>query len=182
MKLEFHPFAQQNTLSRRRIVTGIVAGLGALAARSALPQSQQPAMQEKPSSAATAAQTTLHYEIDYAAAPQRIYAALLESKQFAAFTGLPAEIDAKPGGAFALFGKLIDGRNVELVENQRIVQAWRPASWHPGIYSIAHFELRARGAGSRLVFDHTGFPAGLANSLDEGWHGHYWEPLKKYLA
>jgi activator of HSP90 ATPase len=182
MKFEIHPLSRENTLARRRIVTGIVAGLGALATRNAFSQSQQPAMQQKPSSAATARQTTLHYEIDFAAAPQRIYAALLDSRQFTAFTGLPAEIDAKPGGAFTLFDKQIEGRNVELVESRRVVQAWRPAAWAPGVYSIAHFELKPRGAGSTLVFDHTGFPAGIADHLDSGWHEHYWEPLKKYLA
>ena len=48
------------------------------------------------------------------------------------------------GGAFTTFGKLIEGRNIELVPNQRIVQAWRPASWEPGLYSIVRFELKPR--------------------------------------
>jgi hypothetical protein len=33
-----------------------------------------------------------------------------------------------------------------------------------------------------MIFDHTGFPAGDYDSLDSGWHEHYWEPLKKFLA
>jgi hypothetical protein len=35
-------------------------------------------------------------------------------------------------GAFNTFGGLIEGRNVELIPNRRIVQAWRPAHWDPG--------------------------------------------------
>ncbi len=187
MKLAIPSFASDTSstrrqFARRQFMTGAAMSLGALAAQSAFSQAQQPAMQEKPSSAATAARTTLHYEIDYAATPQRIYAALLDSKQFAAFSGMPAEIDPKAGGVFSMFNGMIVGRNVELVENQRIVQAWRPASWKAGIYSIAHFELKPHSAGSTLIFDHTGFPAGLADHLDEGWRGHYWEPLKKYLV
>src|SRR5579863_2891526 len=154
---------------------GILAGIGALAASRLLAQPQQPAMQEKPSSPANATLTSLHYEIEFKATPQRVYSALLEPRQFAAFSGMAAEIDAKPGGAFSLFGGMIVGRNVEFVENRRIVQAWRPASWDAGIYSVAHFEIKPRGSESSLVFDQTGFPAGLHDHLDAGWIGHYWE-------
>ena len=93
-----------------------------------------------------------------------------------------AAIDPVPGGAFSMFGGLIAGRNIELVEDRRIVQAWRPTHWDPGVYSIVHFEFKALGANSTLIFDHTGFPAGDYDHLDSGWHEHYWDPLKKFFA
>jgi activator of HSP90 ATPase len=68
------------------------------------------------------------------------------------------------------------------VSNERIVQAWRAGSWSPGIYSIARFELTEQGTGTKIVFDHTGFPQGTAEHLAEGWKVNYWEPLEKYLA
>jgi len=105
----------------------------------------------------------------------------LDPKQFAAFSGMPAEIDANAGGAFSLFGGQIVGRNVELITSQRIVQAWRPAHWTPGVYSIVKFELKPNGSGSTLVLDHTGFPEGLADHLDSGWHEHYLSALQKYF-
>ena len=123
----------------------------------------------------------IHFDIDYKTAPERIYHVLLDAKQFKACSGLPAEIDPKPGGWFKLFDGQIEGRNVELVPNQRIVQAWRPASWPAGIYSIARFELVPRGAGTRIVFDHVGFPEDQQEHLASGWTEHYWEPLHKYL-
>lgn len=172
-----HPATPAPT--RRQLIARIAAGLGALAARTAFAQAQ---MQEKPANPAHAALTSIHYVLDFKAAPQRIYETLLGSKQFAAFTGMAADIDSKPGGAFSMFGGLIVGRNIELVENQRIVQAWRPTHWDAGVYSIAHFELKPRGSEATLVFDHTGFPAGEFDHLDFGWHSHYWEPMKKYFA
>ena len=66
--------------------------------------------------------------------------------------------------------------------NQRIVQAWRAGNWPPGIYSIAKFELVEQGSGTRIVFDHTGFPKGDAEALASGWKAHYWEPLAKLLS
>jgi activator of HSP90 ATPase len=123
----------------------------------------------------------IHQEIDFTASPQRIYEALLDAKQFTAFSGMPAQINRDVGGAFSLFDGHIVGRNVELVPNKRIVQAWRTVDWPEGAYSIARFELKALGSGTRLVFDHVGFPEGLHDHLAEGWEGHYWQLLKKYL-
>jgi activator of HSP90 ATPase len=139
-------------------------------------------MKKTPSTAANQARTSLHQEIDIKSSPQRIYELLLDSKQFAAFSGMPAEVDPKAGGAFSMFGGMIVGRNVELVPNQRIVQAWRPASWDPGIYSIVKFELKPQGSETKVVLDHTGFPQGAFDHLDPGWGMRYWEPLKKFLA
>ena len=106
---------------------------------------------------------------------------LLDSKQFGAFTGGAADIQAQPGGVFKLFDGAIEGRNIELIPNQRIVQAWRPGSWPAGVYSIVKFELMAHGSGSRVLLDHAGFSEDKQEHLRTGWHSHYWEPLHKYL-
>jgi activator of HSP90 ATPase len=178
-------------ITRRRALAGAAAGIALSISRfPALGQqpapAQQPTMDQKPSTAANAMRTSLHQEIELNAAPERIFSVLLDSKQFAAFTGMPATIDPNPGGAFNTFGGLIEGRNVELIPNRRpnprIVQAWRPTHWDPGVYSVVRFELKAASSGTALVLDHTGFPAGEFDHLDAGWYSHYWDPLKKYLA
>ena len=126
--------------------------------------------------------TSIHYQIDFHPSPERLYQTILDQKQFAAFSGMIPTIDPTPGGAFSLFGGLITGRNVELIPNPSIVQAWRPGHWDPGIYSIVHFEFQPHADETTLVFDHTGFPAAEYDHLDWGWYHHYWEPLKKFLA
>ena len=50
--------------------------------------------------------TSLHQEVDLQSNPARVYAVLLDSKQFAAFSHEPADIQSDPGGAFSLFEKL----------------------------------------------------------------------------
>jgi activator of HSP90 ATPase len=139
-------------------------------------------MKQIPVTPVNGEKATLHYEFELKATPQRVYHLLLSSKEFAACTGLPAEIDAEVGGAFSLFGGQIVGRNVDLVPGQRIVQAWRPAHWDAGSYSIVKFELKAHGAASTVILDHTGFPVDDADSLDKGWHEHYLDKLKKYFG
>lgn len=137
---------------------------------------------------------SIHQEAVFKAGRNRAYEALTDARQFDKIVQLsgvmqamhlpdkPAEISRDAGGAFALFGGYVTGRHVELVPNERIVQAWRAGSWPSGIYSIAKFDLVEQGSGTRIVFDHTGFPKGEAESLASGWKAHYWEPMQKLLA
>ena len=123
----------------------------------------------------------IHQEIDLNASPQKVYEALLDSKQFTEFSARAAEINREVGGAFSLFKGHIIGRNLELVPNQRIVQGWRVVTWPEGAYSIARFDLKPQGSGTHVVFDHTGFPEGLHDDLAQGWEENYWSLLKKYF-
>jgi activator of HSP90 ATPase len=137
---------------------------------------------------------SIHQEASFEASRKRVYEALTDAKQFDKVIQLsgvtqamhlgdkPAEISREVGGAFALFGGYITGRQVELVPNERIVQAWRTGGWPPGVYSIARFELVEQGPVTKLVFDHTGFPKGEAETLASGWKAHYWQPLAQLLA
>jgi activator of HSP90 ATPase len=126
--------------------------------------------------------TSLHQEVVLHASAQKIYKILLDSQQFAAFTGMPATIAPEAGGAFSMFGGMIEGRNIQLVPDQMIVQAWRPKHWEPGVYSIVRFTLQPEGSQTTVVLDHTGFPEGNFEHLDEGWRVRYWKPLELYLA
>jgi hypothetical protein len=56
------------------------------------------------------------------------------------------------------------------------------APWAAGVYSIVRFELAPAGAGTRLVFDHTGFPPEDREDLNANWYRAYWNPLQAYLA
>jgi activator of HSP90 ATPase len=182
MKIESDCVGLASVVSRRRVIAGIVMALGGLAIDSRATGGTPETMVETPTSKETQMRTSIHQDVAFKASPQLIYEALLDSKQFAGFTGSPAEIDPREGGAFSRFGGRVSGRNIELVPDQRIVQAWRPASWAKGIYSIVRFELAPQGSGTAIAFDHTGFPEGKYDGLLSGWNEHYWGPLAKYPA
>jgi activator of HSP90 ATPase len=137
----------------------------------------------------------IHQEVVFKASRKRVYEALTDAKQFnkvvelstamkAAMipAGSPAEISSDVGGAFSIFGGHIVGRHLELVTNERIVQAWRVVDWDPGVYSIVKFQLAEQGSETKVIFDHTGFPEGKGQHLAEGWKINYWQPLEKYLG
>ena len=131
---------------------------------SVLAQVKQDSMNQHNSTATSLNSTNIHQEIDFKASPQRVYEALLDAKEFSEFSTMPAQIDSAVGGTFSLFNKHIVGRNLELVPNKRIVQAWRVVDWPPGVYSIARFELIPQGSGTHLIFDHTGLSGEFARS------------------
>ncbi len=137
----------------------------------------------------------IRQKVAFKAPPERIYAALLDASVFQKVSLLSAAIRSgmvkatplsritrQAGGEFAIFGGHITGRQIQLVPHTRIVQAWRPADWEPGVYSIARFELAPAGTGTALLFEHTGFPKGQAAHLAEGWQENYWKPLEKFLS
>ena len=123
----------------------------------------------------------LHHEVTFAAPPARVYRALMDSAQHAAFTGAAATVSPEVGGAFSAHEGHVEGRNVELVPDRRIVQTWRTRGWPEGVWSLIRYELVADGAGTRLSFDHDAIPDGESEHLDAGWKARYWEPLAKYL-
>ena len=180
--------AFMNTPTRRQLIAGMAVAFGCLTLRSSEAWARA---EEEISHTAEA----IHQEPIFKASRKRVYEALTDAKQFnkvvllstAMKSGMapgtkPAEISPEAGGAFSLFGGYVTGRQIELVANERIVQAWRAGGWDPGIYSIAKFDLVEEGSGTKIVFDHAGFPKGKAEHLAEGWKINYWAPLEKFLG
>ena len=124
----------------------------------------------------------IHQEVTLSADPSRVYRVLVDTREFSAATGAPATGDSTEGAPFSLFGGHITGRHVELVPGKRVVQAWRAKTWAEGSYSIVRFELIADGKGTRVVFDHEGFPEDLTDHLAKGWASNYWEKLAALFA
>lgn len=125
----------------------------------------------------------IHQEVVFNAEPKRIYEALMDSAKHAAFTANgDANISREAGGPFSTHGGEIVGRNIELVPDQRIVQAWRVKHWPEGMYTVIRYELNDDGGKTRLVFDQWGAPADQAEHLAEGWKARYWQPLERYLG
>jgi uncharacterized protein YndB with AHSA1/START domain len=129
----------------------------------------------------------IHQEVVIKTSRARVYQALTDAKQFSKVTDyvMPRAatvISPEAGGAFSIFGGVITGRNIEMVPNERLVQAWREKNWDPGVFTIVKFQLNEEGSGTRVVFDQTAIPQGHADHLAPGWKSHYWESLQKYLA
>jgi uncharacterized protein YndB with AHSA1/START domain len=123
----------------------------------------------------------VHQELTFSAAPSKVYRALVDTAEHTKFTGAPADMGSGEGARFTAYGGKVEGRHIELVPNERIVQAWRPATWGPGVYSLVRIALTDDGGKTKLVLDHDGVPEEFVQHIDGGWHKMYWEPLRRWV-
>src|SRR4051812_26824535 len=117
------------------------------------------------------------------AGAKEIYEALMDQKKHAKFTGAPAKISRKVGGIFTAHGGYCTGVNLELVENKKIVQAWRGSDWpaeHLSTITFA-FSKAAGGKGTKISFTHNGVPEKFVAGIKQGWKDFYWAPMKAML-
>jgi activator of HSP90 ATPase len=182
-------------VSRRTLACGLALLPGLLAVPGGATLAGAPSAAAAHSEGLSHSAEAIHQEVSFTASCQRLYAALTDARAFDAVTRLSdglslvtapgaqaTAIGSEPGSAFTLFGGYITGRNLDMVPDQHLVQAWRAGSWPAGDYSVVRFSLAAAGSGCRLVLDHRGFPQGQGKSLAYGWRVHYWGPLAKFLA
>lgn len=124
----------------------------------------------------------INHTVTFNAPPAAVFKALMDSKQHSRFTGEPAKMSGKPGGAFTCYGGYIKGINLEVARPRLIVQAWRSKNWPRETWSIVSFKLsKLAGGKTRLSFAQTGVPAGDFKDKNKGWNTHYWQPLKRFV-
>ena len=58
------------------------------------------------------------------ATPADIYATLMSSEKHGALSGQPAKMSSRVGGKWSV-GHDLEGKNVKLTKDKRIVQTWR---------------------------------------------------------
>lgn len=105
----------------------------------------------------------------------------MDSKKHAAFTGAAAKIGREVGDRFSAYDGYIEGTNVALVRNKKIVQMWRGNDWPEGEYSKVTFKLNKIGGGTHLSFRQSGVPDNQYKAIKQGWIDFYWEPMRKML-
>jgi uncharacterized protein YndB with AHSA1/START domain len=129
----------------------------------------------------------IHLEAVIPASPQQVYDYLTSGEIFGAATGMPARLNAREGEPFSIFGGRVEGRQVELLPGERVVQAWRfggahPEPWEPGVYSVVRFTLRPEGDATRLVIDHDGIPPQAVDRIESGYPAFYPDPMTEYFS
>jgi len=130
----------------------------------------------------------IHQEVTLAAPPSTIYELLTNSEKFSLATGMPATIGAGEGAEFSLFAAHVEGRQIELIKNERVVQAWRFPGWPQGIYTLVRLTLVPVEEGTKLLLDQDAIPDGVSPLYDTwlehiatNWATFYFKPFINYL-
>jgi activator of HSP90 ATPase len=125
----------------------------------------------------------IQQSVTFNAPPETLYEMFMDSAKHSAATGGEAHISRKLGGRFTAWNGMLSGRNLLLVPNRMIVQAWRSVkfpSGSPDSVLILTFTKVARG--TRVEMVHVNVPAEDHKGVLQGWPKFYWQPWKKYLA
>lgn len=125
---------------------------------------------------------TIEQTVFFDAPPAVVYDALLDPEKHSTFTGSLASTNNRVGAEFTAWDGYISGKNLELIENKKIVQEWETTEWPKG-YPRSRLEitLLPKKGGTELRLLQTSVPAEQVEEYTGGWHSAYWEPLAEYL-
>jgi activator of HSP90 ATPase len=123
---------------------------------------------------------TIKQSVTFKVGAHAVYELLMDSKKHSVLAGDEARISRKVGGKFNI-GGYIEGVNLELVPDEKIVQSWRYEDWPKGHFSKAVFSLEEQEGKTRLTFTQAGVPEEFYQDIKQGWIDYYWTPMKEIL-
>lgn len=118
------------------------------------------------------------YEIN--ASPEEVFDALLNPELIQDWSGDEAQMNAKVGGTFSLWGGQLFGTNTEIVKNKKIVQDWSYDQMVEG--SIVTFNISSKNKGTVLELIQEEVPEKFFNSLSDGWDTYYLGAIQEMFA
>lgn len=116
------------------------------------------------------------------ALPKDIYAAWLSSEGHTKMTGGVATASDIPGDPFTAWDGYIEGKNLILEKDKRIVQSWRTSQFEAAEEdSQIEILLREKDGQTELTLIHTKVPES-GEHYQKGWEDHYFQPMKAYFS
>lgn len=129
---------------------------------------------------------TFHQTVEFAnVTAHDLYRTYMSSREHSAAINAPASISPEIGGSFKIFGDDgLSGRNLAIVPDKLVVQAWRARAWlqdDPDSTLILMFEDGVSGASIQLV--HANVPAHAYQRVNpEAWNRTYWQRWKEHFS
>lgn len=115
------------------------------------------------------------------ASPEAVYGAWLDAEQHSKMT--KSHVTDEGSGRFTASDGYISGRTVSAVPHSKIVQTWRTNQFPPDAPDSTLTVLFAPfDGGTQVTLVHENLPEGQSESYRDGWHAHYFAPMKAYFA
>ena len=127
---------------------------------------------------------TIEQEIIIKGTPHEIYEVFMDAKKHSKLTESKAKVSREVGGSFSIYEGALSGKNVELIQDKKIVQTWRGdgENWPKGYYSKITLIFEPDDKGTLIKFTHIDIPEASYESVKDGWDMYYWEPLKEMFG
>ena len=110
------------------------------------------------------------------ASPADLYNALTNPMMIEIWTGETAVMSTEPGSEFSLWDGEIVGRNIEFVQDQKIVQSWFFGEESDSVVTI---KLHPDKQGTNVEVHQTNIPDEAYDNIAEGWESDYIGSLKE---
>jgi activator of HSP90 ATPase len=119
----------------------------------------------------------------FAATPEELFEMYLDSALHSVATGAAAVLSREVGGPFTAWGGALAGRNLLIIPNRVIVQAWRATHWPASDHdSILILRFSGTPGGAQVDLVHENVPEHDHEGVTQGWTKYYWEPWRAHLA
>ncbi len=105
------------------------------------------------------------------AEPSDVYSAITNPVTIELWSGYPAVMSTEPGSEFTLWEGDITGRNIEFVENSKIVQEWYFGDQEEK--SVVTILIAPEGESSLVTVEQTNIPDNDFQEIAEGWREYY---------
>jgi activator of HSP90 ATPase len=121
---------------------------------------------------------TVQQTVTFNASPEHLFEIYTDSKKHTAATQAKAAVSRKVGAKWSAFDGMIGGRNLVVVPNRLIVQAWRATHWKKNDPdSILVMKFGKAKSGCRIELLHANIPDYDFKGVRNGWPNYYWKPI-----
>jgi len=110
---------------------------------------------------------------------EEVYMALTNANSILLWTGEEAEMSTEPGSEFSIWSGSIVGKNIEFVENKKLVQQWYFDGQEEE--SIVTIKLHKDGQSTSIELRHTHIPDAEYADFVTGWDESYFGSLKEFF-
>ena len=105
------------------------------------------------------------------AEPSDIYSALTNPFTIGLWSGYPAVMSDEPGSEFSMWEGDITGKNLEFVQDKKVVQEWFFGDQTEK--SVVTIDIKPDGENSLVTVEHTNIPDDDFAEIAEGWREYY---------
>lgn len=113
------------------------------------------------------------------ATPEEVYIALTNPFTIKLWTNEEAVMSTEQGSEFSMLGGNIEGKNLEFIENKKIVQQWYFGE--ETVPSIVTIKLHSHKEGTSVELNHTYIPREAYKEIVDGWNTVYFSSLRYFF-
>jgi activator of HSP90 ATPase len=113
------------------------------------------------------------------AEPSDVYSALTNPFTIELWSGYPAQMSTEQGSEFFLWDGDISGKNLEFIQDKKIVQEWYFGEQAEN--SIVVITIAPDRENSVVTVEHSNIPDDAFNDIADGWREYYFDAISNFF-